>query len=716
VGALTNSHDNRFTRRDLLKSLAFASASIALPRVSQSDEYAPANVAGASVFAYLESLARPDGGYGWDDQEQSHLTPTYAVIGCYHLLNRKPPNAEKLAQFIKTHHPEQLKKLEQEHRVFEFQQVQSLVWLGADANELIPKIKARVKPLEYMKAYERHGYPVFKSEVGAFTCRALLKLPLDDLNKDYVPYLEARRRDNGSFNNTPAADGGDGNILNTLWGLEALRVLNREREKRNETVRWLHDCQLNNGAFTHAPQPEFAGVDDVAYTRAGLAALKLLNAEPRQKQKCLVYLQSLANADGGFGDRPGWQSNPLATYYALDALNALGALETLEKLPRRAPRSRTALPDNLKVWSIQLEAHGMGSPQEAVDLAGALNIHLWGAKNAKPQWINRAQKLADAQKVPVQFFVSNEEYGTWVDVTGLGTYSHTSDIMAPANRPIGAPLSNKGAVSWPAFREQRLAPLRKAGGHLVWQFGENEELTRLYLDDSLARGGYAAISTFHFGNPDFLNSEPFLQRWRGQIPFVALQDAHGNEPWWFAGMTTGFRTVFLATEPTWEGWLNALKQNWVVAIRHDAVSDFKTWMHGPSREVTEFVKAREEQWNWWENENIGRPLISIVPVRPGDEFETARPETGLTLRVRCARENNGQGLPKTPLVELKSFFVDGAPVQPEWSEIKNERGVLTDAYHHLHFLEIAAGRHTATAVVLHLETNEEITHSIEFVV
>ena len=114
--------------------------------------------------------------------------------------------------------------------------------------------------------------------------------------------------------------------------------------------------------------------------------------------------------------------------------------------------------------------------------------------------------------------------------------------------------------------------LHKAGGRLIWQFGENEELTRLYLDDSLQRGGYAAISTFHFGNPDFTNSEPFLKHYWQQIPFVALQDAHGKESWWWLDMLTGFRTLFLATEPTWEGWLKALKNNWVVAVRHDRVS------------------------------------------------------------------------------------------------------------------------------------------------
>ena len=174
----------------------------------------------------------------------------------------------------------------------------------------------------------------------------------------------------------------------------------------------------------------------------------------------------------------------------------------------------------------------------------------------------------------MRFFTANEEYGTWVRVPGLGTYSHTSDIIAPAGADFGPSLAKQGVVSWPDYRARRLAPLQAAGGRLVWQFGENEELVRIYLDDSLERGGYAAISTFHFGNPDFTNTEPFLGGYRGQIPFVALQDAHGAEPWWFADMTEGFRTLFLAREPTWEGWLEALRNNWVVAVRRDAASGF----------------------------------------------------------------------------------------------------------------------------------------------
>ncbi len=697
----------------MLKTVAAAGLLSASPATLFTKAAAASASGVPQILAYLESLARPDGGYAWADQADSHLTPTFAVIGCYRLLKQTPPNKQRLAEFVRTHHPSRLKKLEQEHREFEFQQIQSLRWLGEDASEFAGQVRGWKRPSRYLAQYEQQACPIFRFELAAFTCRKLLGLPLDDLSPEFIEYLAARRRANGSLNNTPAADGGDGHVLNTWWGLQALVALGRAAEQRTETIAWLRACQLPSGGFTYQPHPEFAGVDDAAYTWAAARALQVLGAAPADRAACVAYLRSLADPDGGFGDRPGWAGNPLATYYALDALDALGALDDLQPTRKPKAQSRPALPADLKVFSIQLEAHGQGSPAEAVYLAQALRIHLWGAKNAKPGWIARAQAIADARRAPVRFFVANEEYGTWVKVPGLGTYSHTSDIIAPAGAEFGPSLAPQGVVSWPEFRERRLAPLQKAGGRLVWQFGENEELVRLYLDDSLQRGGYAAISTFHFGNPDFTNSEPFLHRYRHQLPFVALQDAHGAEPWWFADMTTGFRTLFLAAEPTWEAWLDALRRNQVVAVRHDAVSGHKTWMHGGTPEVLEFVRRREPEWRWWDNPAIQRPLVSLVAVKPQDEFEAARPEKGVMLRVRCAWENTAQGLAKTPITELARLTVDGADVTPQTVERK-QRAALADHYHQFHLPNPSVGKHTATAAVRVIAGGAVLSRTIEF--
>ncbi|HEY2572584.1 MAG TPA: prenyltransferase/squalene oxidase repeat-containing protein [Verrucomicrobiaceae bacterium] len=701
-------------RREVLKTLAGAGLGLASRNLCAAG--APTGWE-SSLFTYLESLARPDGGYAFADQEDSHLTSTHAVIGCYRVLARPIPNNSALAAFVRSHHPTQLKKLEQERRLYDFQQIQSLLWLGEDAAEFGARIRSWKTPLAYMKAYEKNGNPLFPSELSVILGRNLLGISLDDLSPQFTKYLDARRRPNGTFNSTPAAEGGDGHVMNTWWGWQAWKALGRPLEKCDDTAAWLRDCQLPNGGFTWRPNPEFGGVDDVAYAWAAVQTLRLLGSLPANRDACVAWLWSLANDDGGFADRPGWFSNPIATHRAIESLALLDAWKIPPSLDRRTTVRGRSLPTGLKVFSIQIEAHGQGSPADAVELARGLRLHWWGAKNSPPGWIARAQAIADQEKVPVRFFVANEEYGTWVSVPGLGTYSHTSDVIAPAGSDFGESLANKGIASWPEYREKRLAPLTKAAGRLVWQFGENEELVRLFLDDSVERGGFAAISTFHFGNPDFTNSEPFLQRWRGKIPYVTLQDAHGPEPWWFADVTTGCRTLFLAKESTWEGWLEALEKNWAVAVRRDAVSGHKLWMHGGSREVIDVVKAHERDWRWWDNPEIERPMASLVVLKPEDTFEAGHSENGPVLRVRCAWECTNHGLLKMPLAELIGLNLDGKPVALSLVAKKRSNGLLDDHYHHLALKELAAGVHTAQAVLRVLDTKaEELSRTVTFAI
>jgi prenyltransferase beta subunit len=702
-------------RRNFLQAAAAVGLASALPSGASTQQPTRDDWCD-KVINYLSRHARPDGGYGWDGQERSHLTPSFAVIGCYKLLGEKPPRAAALAEFVRTHHPRELKKLEQEHRAFDWQQIQGIVWLGEDVSSFRPLVEGWKAPTAYLKQYEQHGYPVFQQEVSAILCHKMLGLPMSEMPRAFFEYLDSRRRKNGSFNSTPASDGTTGNVLNVWWGLQALDALGRAGELKSETIAWLQACQLPSGGFTHQPQAEIGELDDVAYTWAAVRSLALLGAKPLRRDLCLSYLHSLWTSEGGFSDRPRWLANPLATYYALDALTALGELQTTASLLVDQPRRTAKLPDGLKVFSIQIEAHGQGSPTEAVDLADKLKIHLWAAKNARPDWLARARAIATERNVPTEFCIANEEYGTWIDVPGLGTYSHMSDIVAPAGGDIGPSLANQGVVSWSRFHERRLLALAAGQGRLVWQFGENEPLVRMLLDDALGpsarRGGFAAISTFHFGNPDFTNSEPFLMRYRGQLPFVALQDAHGTEPWWFADMTEGFRTLFLATQPTWNGWLEALDRNWVAAVRHDAVSGSQTWMHGMP-EVLDFVRSRGKEWQWWANPDIERPLVSVVAIQPQDVFEVGRPGRGLAIRVRCAHENTTQGLPKKPLAEFVRLVVDGQLVEPQHVVRRRPNGAIEDDYYLHAWPDVSAGKHVVIATVRRLATNQESSRSME---
>jgi hypothetical protein len=106
-----------------------------------------------------------------------------------------------------------------------------------------------------------------------------------------------------------------------------------------------------------------------------------------------------------------------------------------------------------------------------------------------------------------------------------------------------------------------------------------------------------------------------------------------------------------------------------------------------------------------------------VVITPQDELETARPEQGVVIRVRCAWENTAQGLLKKPLTELVKLTVDGAEVVPKFIAAQQPRGAAyRDHYHLFHLLVPVPGRHTVTAVVRAIETKTESSRTIEFVV
>ncbi len=180
-------------------------------------------------------------------------------------------------------------------------------------------------------------------------------------------------------------------------------------------------------------------------------------------------------------------------------------------------------------------------------------------------------------------------------------------------------------------------------------------------------------------------------------------------------MTEGFRTLFLAQQPTWHGWLDALKNNWVVAVRHDAVSGGQTWMHGMP-DVIDVVKKQWRSWQWWDNPAIKRPLVSVVAIKPSDEFEVGRPERGVAIRVRCAWQNTTQGLPKKQITELVKMMVAGKQVEPQHVTRRRPNNAIEDDYYLYNWPDAPPGKYTASATVRNIATQEESWRPIQFVV
>jgi prenyltransferase beta subunit len=688
---------------------------------------------GESVFAnevatrsFLMGLRKPDGGFGWSDQPRSHLVVTHAVVSCCDTMQIKLTGTADLANFVRQDHPGKRKPAKQRYHDFDLLQIRTLKLLGAETSEWNEKVARWKAPIPYASQYEKDANPIFRRQIATLLCRRELGLPIDDLKEPMARFLAERRRVNASFNNTPAKDKSDGHVVATWWGIQASRLLGELDESREALIHWLQSCQRPDGGFSWKPTssqdgPSFSRPTNATYTHAAVSALHLLDAKPLDTTAAITYVLNLRNADHGFAERPGWLSNPLSTYYSIESLARLGALDQAQQPVTRTAVNRpketrrpAKVTGNLSVYSAQVQAHGVGSPRDAVILAQRLGIHLWGAKNSTPGWIAEAQRVAREVGVAVNFCVTNEDYGTWIKVPGYGTYSHMSDIIAENLTAAAGSLGKGTTVTWPEYRSRRMIPLHKSGGRLIWQFGENEDLVRLLLDDSLTRGGFSAISTFHFGNPDFADTEPFLHLYRGQIPYIALQDAHGKQPWWFSDMTTGFRTLFLAEEPSWEGWLKALENNWTMAVRRDARTNDQLITHSGSSEVTDFAMQRVEQWKWWGNGNNSRPMVSMVALTPKDRCETGCPKRGVAIRVRCAWTNTGRGTLVEPLSALDSLKVDGEVVVPREVRSKLKDGKLDDVYYLYVIPEITQGQHHAEVCVNVLSTGERALQRITF--
>lgn len=381
--------------------------------------------AAAAPIGFLERRRNADG-YGWSSGEPSHLTPTFAAVGCYGLRRTAVPEPPRVAEFVLAHYPvPDARRTDRPLWRFDFEQAQTLKWLGQPIAPLRPLAEKWTSPAEFTRRYELDENPVFQHQAMAVCVRRLAGIDQSgSAGEAWRAYFTRRRRQNGSYNHTPASDGSGGHVVNTVWGKWAADALGETADVSPDLANWVADCQISSGGFTYAPGASLGGVDDVLYTWAALWLLDRAGRAPRRKAECLRWVAALEEADGGYMDRPGGAANPTATYYALECFRLLGAAPGSVRATAAVGAPRRAIQADARVFTIQVEAPGAGSPTDAVLLAEKLGIHIWTAKNCAPGWIAAAQRVADAQKVAVRFGAGDEEYGTYVSVPGLGTYSH----------------------------------------------------------------------------------------------------------------------------------------------------------------------------------------------------------------------------------------------------------------------------------------------------
>jgi hypothetical protein len=287
------------SRRSFLQALSSISLAAHLPlgfAAIQAD-----STVVESIVGYLEKHRRTEDGYGWSSAHQSHITPTFAVVGCYHLLGVSVPNAEAVGNFVRTHYPlPPERRTVRALRGFDYRQVQTLLWLGQSVESFRPMLAAWDKPSTYENYYEKDGFPILQHQALALRARVLAGVEPETVELPWKEYFQERRRPNGTYNNTPAGDGSDGHLVNTHWAIWAMEAMHHPTTLDAKTIAWIRSCQMPSGGFTYAPNPAIVGLDNLYYTWAALNLLVGAKQPVPRREDCLHWILSLLTSKGGF--------------------------------------------------------------------------------------------------------------------------------------------------------------------------------------------------------------------------------------------------------------------------------------------------------------------------------------------------------------------------------------------------------------------------------
>ncbi len=299
----------------------------------------------------------------------------------------------------------------------------------------------------------------------------------------------------------------------------------------------------------------------------------------------------------------------------------------------------------------------------------------------------------------------------------MGEFGHILDYFAPADAALPfktntsekefrkSALLLKETSSWKELKKDFIDPLVNVDGGMILQVANNESMARILLDESIHSGGYTAISTIHFGQ-NFLFWLPYLYQYRNQLPLIALQDAHGTESWWWSGELVSYRNLFLAKEPTYEAMLEAMRNNWMVAVRHDEISEHKVRMLGGTLDARDYITAHQNEWKWWGDNEIENvlPWAAITVINPSDSFEAERPLKGVNIRIRC-QWDGVRNVIKEPLVELIQLKINNRLINIDSIIKKENKG--SDGYLLYTMDNISNGDYVIEATLKHLKNQSE---------
>jgi len=567
-----------------------------------------------AVTEYLLSLRKSDGSFGPADQEHvSGLWWTYHALESLSELGYKMEWPLK-PMFASPGDP---------WEIYQSLRLMSLTGRRPNiGNDTLSILLRSAKP--WTREDELTGYfgPPKLSDIY-YSLRALHLLNCTVARKDeLVLWLVSRRNPDGGWGNLMSESS---HVSFTYYAMQILRLLDANVSTEG-VADFVRKCQNADGGYGWAP----GQASDVKYTYEALSLLKMANADsyPRSVVEWLLTLQ---NPDGGFGCKPGWPSDVESTHLAIACFGIMGDLDTVRRA--RAVRASLEEPidDGFHVYTAVLEAAGSAwgraeSPGYIVGYAAQAGIDLLGIKTSNMSFVNECRLYAREHGIPVQIVASDEQYAANLNISSIGAFGHVANIVGEHFFVFPR------MATWSVFKRD-IKRLHDLQGLIHLQTDYCPEFTIALLDDSVLSGdGYDAASFDLLG-------QPWTERYWRVLPMIYSADAH-YDLWQTRHKYETDRTLFIARNNTWEGFLDAVRANRIVRVFLDGREGVNVIMVGRPLAV-KYVRDRMEEWAWWLEERSYLELYAHVITAensrdadfrsPYDDF--ALPQGGMLARV-----------------------------------------------------------------------------------
>jgi len=425
-------------------------------------------------------------------------------------------------------------------------------------------------------------------------------------------FIAARQSAGGGFvdayrTETPP-DPSAAHVVITYHAVMALQTLGLDVPRRDACIAFIQACQTPDGGFRWSPtQGAHSNQADAWYTWAAVRALDALGAnKPREPDRCVAWINSLQNPDGGFGDRPGWDSRLYSTYYAVHALQILTGDANKGIVAKRLARTVETIPDGVyQIFQAHLKSAPDlgGSQSDMVDEVQKMGLHLVGAKTED---VTAARARAQEKGYRLEVLANPENYSHKLHWLGGDPADHVSNWLIPprmtsdeSRQWAQAHTAGRTGPPWDAFKEQVIRPALKLG--TVFYPELDFSMTNAYMvyDDGLdGQPGYNAfLAALGWPAWDWIRQTPYRERWVGKLPALADGDAHGDLAKW-RSRPEKQRVLYLAASHELEHFLDACRHGRTVCVIRDPREPQGAVLYGAPPAVA-YVKRHWAQWQWW---------------------------------------------------------------------------------------------------------------------